>query len=71
MDPKLAVHHGIRVGTDLRGARGVTKAGQGGPREINHVLSAGRVWARNDLHLAQLIERGLWIGVENLTISIK
>jgi hypothetical protein len=37
----------------------VTKAGRGGPCEINHVLPAGRVRARNDLLLAYLIERGL------------
>ena len=38
MDSKLAVHYRIRVGADLRGAHGVTEAGRGGPRKIDHVL---------------------------------
>ena len=59
VNPELAVHDGIRVGTDLCGAHGVAEAGRCGPREINDVLTADRVRAGNDLCLAHVVERRL------------
>lgn len=41
MNPKLAVHDGIRVGTDLCGAHGVAEAGRCGP--YTQALGGARV----------------------------
>jgi hypothetical protein len=59
MHSKFAVHHRIRVGTNPRGADGMTEACRGGPREIDQVLSAGSFRTRDDLGIADAVEGGL------------
>src|SRR5580704_16547201 len=53
---QAAVHHGIGVRTDPGSADGVPEARRGGPREIEHVLLAGGVRARDDLGFANVVE---------------
>src|SRR5580700_8569135 len=59
MDSKLAVHHRIRVRTDLRGAYGMAEARRGGPRQVDLVLPADSFRTRNDLGLADTVKGGL------------
>jgi hypothetical protein len=56
VDPKLAVHDGIGVGADLRGADGVAKAAGRAPRKFNYLLTASCLRAGNDFGLAHLVE---------------